>query len=186
MSTSIEPSLLPSSSPFQTQALSLTISLLPSSLIDVNRSIQKQLNSMLLKYNNSAEGVILAHDRLKIEDAGKILYEFPQIHYKVQTRVLTFSPAVGMTLIGKVQEGSSFPSHVGLLVCDYFNAMVPADALVEHGFRFDHDEYQWQWMSNDVTDQMRNLLSLQFEVERVHECAGIISIQGINPVARIQ
>ena len=132
---------------------------------------------MLLKYNNSAEGVILAHDRLKVEDAGKVLYEFPHIHYKVQTRVLTFSPEVGMILHGGVQDGSSFPSHIGLLVFDYFNAMVPADALVEHGFRFDHDTYKWE------SDEHQNLVVVQFEVEKIHECAGIISIQGIKPVA---
>ena len=118
-----------SSSPFQTQELSLTVSLLPASLIDVKHGIQKQLNSLLLKYNNSAEGVILAHEAMEMTDCGrgKILYEFPHVHYKIRTKVLTFSPVKGMKLRGNIvaAEGASFPSHIGLLVYDYFNAMIP-------------------------------------------------------------
>ena len=75
------------SSPFCKQTLQLKVSLLPSSLRDVRCSIEKNINQMLFTYNSTCQGVLLAYDDLKILDQGKILNEFPHIHYRLVSLV---------------------------------------------------------------------------------------------------
>ena len=87
-----------------------------------------------------------------------------------------------MKLVGKISE--SFPSHVGLLIHDFFNGMVSADNLVRAGFRFDAEQYTWLNVNVNATDDGDNNLALEylaFEVSKVHECAGVISLEGENP-----
>ena len=80
------------SSPFCKQTLRLKVSLLPSSLRDVRSSIEKNINQMLFTYNSTCQGVMLAYDDLKILDQGKILNEFPHIHYRsVSLLVVTWT-----------------------------------------------------------------------------------------------
>jgi len=131
---------------------------------------------MLFTYNSTCQGVLLAYDDLKILDQGKILNEFPHIHYSVSITALTFTPRKKMKLVGKISE--SFPSHVGLLVHDFFNGMVSADNLVRAGFRFDAEQYTWVNVDGGMDEALTNL---EFEVSKVHECAGVISLEGVNP-----
>ena len=162
------------STSFRTQTINLKISLMPSSLVDVEEAMAKQLNSLLLKYNNSARGVILAYDDVVIKNNGdgKVLFENPQIHYEVSAKILAFAPERDVLLRGKVNE--HFPSHLGLLVYNFFNAMIPADILVKNGFKF-YDNVWHDEISSVPLDEV------EFKVVKIHECAGVISIEGIEP-----
>lgn len=106
----------------------------------------------------------------------------PDEYNSVSITALTFTPRKKMKLVGKISE--SFPSHVGLLIHDFFNGMVSADNLVRAGFRFDAEQYTWLNVNVNATDDGDNNLALEylaFEVSKVHECAGVISLEGENP-----
>ena len=49
------------SSPFLVQQLDLVVSLLPSCLSDVQHHISKNVNGLLMKYNEGAQGVIISY-----------------------------------------------------------------------------------------------------------------------------
>lgn len=71
-----------------------------------------------------------------------------------------------------------FPSHVGLLVLDYINAMVSADTIRDAGFLFDHDLRTWTKEEGSVTISGGN--KVNFVVSKVHECDGTVSLEGVK------
>ena len=80
-------------------------------------------------------------------------------------------------LKGMVTE--SFPSHLGLLVLNYVNAMIPAEALHNAGYVFDHDKYIWVQEEESRIFEERDIID--FVVDKIHEVAGTISLEGSKP-----
>jgi hypothetical protein len=80
-------------------------------------------------------------------------------------------------LQGRVTE--SFPSHVGILVLDYINAMIPARGLQSAGYRYENESQQWTL--EDGSKFFSNGQTINFVVEKIHECAGAISLEGTKP-----
>lgn len=80
-------------------------------------------------------------------------------------------------LTGVVNE--CFPSHVGMLVHSYFNAMVSSDHLHSAGYAFDPDAQQWQQENGDKV--LGNDDKVDFVIEKFHECEGIVSMEGSHP-----
>ncbi|GKZ01102.1 hypothetical protein MPSEU_001061800 [Mayamaea pseudoterrestris] len=167
-------------SAFRKIQFELTVSILPSGLEDVSKTVQESLQHFLLKYSSGMKGVPLAFNSVKIlkNGSGNILNELPHIHYSVACDAVVFAPKQGQRLTGVVRE--SFHSHLSLVVYNYFNASVSADALREQGFTFDLEDEQWKTDDDEslalsVDDRIR------FKVLKVHESAGIISIEGEHP-----
>ena len=86
-------------------------------------------------------------------------------------------------LKGVVNE--CFPSHVGMLVRSFFNAMIPAAVLNNHGYEFNYLTQKWHKHRYDSSiDANVNVATIgindeiSFLVEKIHECAGVISIEG--------
>lgn len=79
--------------------------------------------------------------------------------------------------MGVVNE--CFPSHVGMLVHSFFNAMVSSDHLQSAGYVFDEDLHQWilegDCQALGIGDKV------EFTVQKLHECAGVISLEGSQP-----
>ena len=101
------------------------------------------MQSLLLRYSDGIGGILLSFDNIQIEDEnqqhhyddeprmtttttqqqrkgnsiatgnGRILDEFPHIHYYITSNILVFSPTLQQQITGVVNE--SFPSHVGIL-----------------------------------------------------------------------
>ena len=189
--------------PFHYKKSQFLVSLLPSSLHNIKKALYKSMHSLLLKYSDGVHGVILSFDNIQIDashsDAhhavGRILNEMPHIHYYITSNVLVFVPTLGMTLKGVVNE--SFPSHVGLLTLNYFNAMVDAEMLRECGYNYDYDSKEWKKKDKTNYDDddggvedsskydddgiLRVGDELFFDIEKVHECNGLISLEGSNP-----
>lgn len=171
-------------SPFQKKKVSVMLSLMPAAMANSQKAMNSAMQTMLLKYSDSLGGVLLSYDNVKIDETknggrfGRILNEMPHIHYYVTCDVLVFHPSVGSILLGVVNE--TFPSHVGLLVHELFNAMISAESLRQNGFLFDADTSEWSKQDTMVPISIGD--SIQFTVEKVHECNGLISLESKDPV----
>jgi DNA-directed RNA polymerase subunit E'/Rpb7 len=164
---------------FQKLQIELTVSILPSGLRDVSSSINDSMRQFLLRYSTALGGVPLAFNDIKLLKNGKgsILNELPYVHYTVACNATIFAPSAGRTLRGIVRK--SFHSHLSLVVLNYFNASISADALHAQGFTYHADEEQWKDEECNVTLALDD--KVEFQVVKVHESAGIISIEGAFP-----
>mmetsp|Transcript_13975 Transcript_13975/g.29463 ORF Transcript_13975/g.29463 Transcript_13975/m.29463 type:complete len:248 (-) Transcript_13975:995-1738(-) len=161
----------------------LSISLLPWSLKDCKQSVENSLRKMMLKYSNGLGGILMAYDDVQLRDhedenskgKGWILNELPHVHYDVSCNVLVFYPSIGCQLKGIVNE--CFPSHVGMLVFGYINAMVSAETIREAGYTFDVDLQTWTKGGDSITSGAK----INFVVTMIHECDGTISLEGDKP-----
>jgi DNA-directed RNA polymerase subunit E'/Rpb7 len=166
----------------QRKTIRMLFSLYPSDLEDIVAEIKRSLKQNLLKYVSGIEGVLLAFDNVRVvpnsgrRTAGVILNEQPQIHYHADLDTLVFAPAKDMRLRGTVTE--CFESHVGLLVHNFFNASITSDQLVTAGFSFDD---QGEWVHEDGSTTIAAEEMVNFTIEKVHECAGTISMEGMDP-----
>jgi hypothetical protein len=66
---------------------------------------------------------------------------------------------------------------VGLLVHNFFNASITADHLVTAGYSFESGE----WVNEDGSTLITAEEQVNFTVAKVHECAGTISMEGMDP-----
>jgi len=180
---------------FQQKKARLLVSLLPASLRNIQRAINGAMQSLLLRHSDGVDGVLLSFDNIEIKNDdtktnadgrrtnecggyyGRILDEMPHIHYYITCDILVFNPTVGQKMTGVVNE--SFPTHVGILVYDFFNAMVNADSLRASGYSFDSDLNEWSNDDTNATIQIDD--KLNFKVEKTHECNGMISIECSEP-----
>jgi len=173
-------------SPYVKRKIQISVALYPSALENKTTFIKKQIRSLLLKYSEGIGGVLLAFDNLKFVGDGKgkgslgqIRYELPHIHYVVEIDALVFCPKEGMKLTGKVNE--CYPSHVGLLIGSFFNAMVPSDHLRASGYVFDQDLQQWLLDTEEDSKVIGENDLITMKLEKLRECAGIISLEGSQP-----
>jgi DNA-directed RNA polymerase subunit E'/Rpb7 len=171
-------------SPFQKKSVNIMMSLLPSAMGNVQKAIHTSMQSMLLKYSDSLGGVLLSYDSIKIDERkndgryGKVLNEMPHMHFFTTCNVLVFNPSIGKSLTGVVNE--TFPSHVGVLVHELFNAMISAESLRDSGFTFDADLNEWS--KDDTMVPVAIGDSIKFTVDKMHECNGLISLECKEPI----
>jgi hypothetical protein len=177
-----------SQSPFQIKTARLLLSLLPGALNDIDKATHKAMESLLLKYSDGFGGVLLSFENIQMEkddnasgtngnSYGRIINEMPHIHFYVTADILVFNPSIGRELIGVVNE--AFPSHIGFLVHDLFNAMVSADSLRKVGFAFDPETSDWKNTKSLAT--VVNGDKMKFNISKLHECNGLISLECENP-----
>jgi DNA-directed RNA polymerase subunit E'/Rpb7 len=66
-----------------------------------------------------------------------------------------------------------------MLVHSFFNAMVSSDHMVSAGYVFDRELQQW------IHESSSNVIDIEdkvdFVIEKIHECEGIISMEGSHP-----
>eukprot|EP00752_Nemacystus_decipiens_P016184 g14473.t1 len=159
----------------------MCVSLLPSDIGDIYAGIRRNIYQFLMRYNESLGGVLLAVSELSFGDGardGRIEDEMPHIHFDVKAKAQVFCPRPGHVLEGRVNKVTS--THVGLLVCGIFNASVASESLGE-GFRFDLTNRQWRRVGLDAGGESGVIAvgdDLKFIVTRMHEAAGLISMEG--------
>lgn len=106
----------------QTRAL-LHIHLHPSSLLDVHLGVEEHINSLLLRYNESLDGIPVAYSDVKrLSKTGAVSPYFPLCHVPVSVSMTLLRPRPGMLLVGKVTEMSD--TFIGLLAFDYLNCVI--------------------------------------------------------------
>lgn len=175
-----------SGSPFHWRTIHCLISLQPSALSNLPNSLNQSMRNLLLRYYSCFGGVILSFENLEIISktndglkCGLIWNELPHINFSVKVDVLLFRPDVGMKLTGSINE--SFPSHVGILVHSFFNAVVHADDLREAGYVFDNELNEWKKDKSGFGESLEVSLDIEFTVEKVHEVNGDFSLEGSKP-----
>ncbi len=173
-------------SPFEGKQVQILVSLSPSALVNIPSALNTSMQSLLLKYSDSLGGVLISYNDIQLDDStsdgkrGRIINEMPHIHYQVKCNVLVFNPSPGTVLKGKVNE--SFPSHIGLLVHELFNGMISAELLRRNGFTFDDETHEWRKHENSVDRIIKIDDAMEFTVDRLHECNGLISLDCKDPV----
>lgn len=91
--------------------------------------LKEELESELLKFSQSLNGVPLAYDDVKIVGQhGDIYDDIGYIHMDIEANFIIFQPQKGQRLLGKVNKLSV--GHVGCLVHGCFNASIPKPGLV--------------------------------------------------------
>ena len=193
-------------SPYQIKTILGTVALLPSSLPDVSRHIHSLLHSLLLMYDASMGGVLLSLEEgvrllpvdYKISDGergnigrsgggggglvgGTIVDDLPYIHYRFQVKGLLFCPVVGMKLKGQVVECT--PTFITLTTHHILSTKISTEKLHEQGFYYNHTTLEWTRSAGGETPSTSIYLDdiVEFVVERIHECGGYISLDGIQP-----
>eukprot|EP00903_Cladosiphon_okamuranus_P008894 g8514.t1 len=160
----------------------MCVSLLPSDIGDIYAGIRRNIYQFLMRYNESLGGVLLAVSDLSFGDGareGRIEDEMPHIHFDVKAKAQVFCPRPGHVLEGRVNKVTS--THVGMLVCGIFNASVASDSMGE-GFRFDLTAREWRKRGRNTGGEGSEAIAvgtnLKFAVTRMHEAAGLISMEG--------
>jgi len=173
-------------SPFHWKTIHCLVSLQPSALSNLPKSLNQSMRNLLLRYYSSFGGVILSFENLEIISktdngltCGLVWNELPHMNFSVKVDALLFRPDVGMKLTGSINE--SFPSHVGILVHSFFNAVVHADDLREAGYIFDIELNEWKKDKSGFSDSLEVGLDIEFTVEKVHEVNGDFSLEGSKP-----
>lgn len=106
----------------------------PSKSNNVSDAIATQLSSLLFKFNESFDGVLLAYELEIIDSLGTIL---PGIHpyfgVKLKSKLLIFNPQPEMLLEGKVVKISQQAIHI--IVLGFSSAVIIEEDIREE-FRY--------------------------------------------------
>ena len=197
-------------SPYQTKTILGTVALLPSSLPDVTKCISTLLHSLLLMYDANMGGVLLSLEEdgiklLPIDNTtksnkqqrglvgGRVVDDLPYIHYRFQVSGLLFCPSVGMKLRGQVVECTA--TYITLTTHHILSTKISTAKLHESGFFYNDTTLEWtrerETTEGDDEGDDGVLLGpstsiylddvVEFVVERIHECGGYISLDGMRP-----
>ncbi|XP_077446960.1 DNA-directed RNA polymerase I subunit RPA43 [Stigmatopora argus] len=105
------------------------VALPPVYLNKKRTGLQGELQTELLKFSPSFQGVPVAYDDIRIvRQYGDIFDDSGYIHVDIEANYILFQPQGGQRLLGKVNKLAA--SHVGCLVHGCFNASIPKPNLV--------------------------------------------------------
>lgn len=156
-----------------TRSTLLAMHINPRFIGSLHHAVELHINSLLLKYNASLEGVPIAVGSFRtLSSKALVNSDFPLLHFEAGARFTVFAPQVGSTLLGQVNHVSS--DHVGMLVMGVFNASI-ASTNMKEGYSFDEAGYSW-------TDGQRSILTpgsfVQFVVTSFDIADDVFSIHG--------
>mmetsp|Transcript_4649 Transcript_4649/g.7045 ORF Transcript_4649/g.7045 Transcript_4649/m.7045 type:complete len:332 (+) Transcript_4649:62-1057(+) len=125
---------------------------------------------------------------------GRIVDDLPYVHYRFQFQGLLFCPNVGMKLKGQVIECT--PTFITLTTNHILTTKISTEKLNQQGFFYNGVTLEWTRervdtaMKQDTDDEDEVLGpstsiylddTVEFVVERIHECGGYISLDGASP-----
>ncbi|XP_056696123.1 uncharacterized protein [Spinacia oleracea] len=113
----------------------LSVYLHPSQTKDVIQSVNRELSSLLFKFNEIFDGVLLAHEVMDIPSRhGEILNGlFPYVGVRLTARLLLFAPKPDTYLEGKVVKVAQESIHVVVLG---FSAAIITHEDIRDEFKF--------------------------------------------------
>ncbi|KAJ1567854.1 Etoposide induced 2.4 mRNA, partial [Cladochytrium tenue] len=128
---------------FRVVSAKLFVHLAPAFAADVWAGVHDHLSRFLMKPMPELGGVLVAYSDVAIlEEAGKVMYDSPYVHFHIRATFTLFSPLVGAPIVGIVNKVSA--DHIGLLVCGVFNASVPKEQIRLDEFVWNDEVYEWQ------------------------------------------
>ncbi|XP_057838967.2 DNA-directed RNA polymerase I subunit rpa43 [Cryptomeria japonica] len=141
----------------------------PSRSADVEEGVLQLLSSLLLRYNEEFDGVVLAYFDIKVCDwTPKILSGLhPYLSLKLKAKLLLFSPKPGMLLEGTVNKVEK--DYMGAIVLGIFNAAIAFSDI--------HEDFSYQdnvngtpfWASTSNNHVIRLGSKIKFVVKSVQE-----------------
>ncbi|TQE12302.1 hypothetical protein C1H46_001955 [Malus baccata] len=112
----------------------LVVYLHPSTSNNVHKAILRELSSMLLRYNDTFEGIVLAYEFNILDKEAKIL---PGVHpyftVRLKAKLLLYSPKPDMLVEGKVVKVKQESIHVIILG---FSSAIITDKDIREEFRY--------------------------------------------------
>ncbi|XP_048429949.1 uncharacterized protein LOC103949555 isoform X2 [Pyrus x bretschneideri] len=112
----------------------LVVYLHPSTSNNVHKAILRELSSMLLRYNDTFEGIVLAYEFNILDKDAKIL---PGVHpyftVRLKAKLLLYSPKPNMLVEGKVVKVTQESIHVIILG---FSSAVITDRDIREEFQY--------------------------------------------------
>ncbi|NXX07940.1 RPA43 polymerase, partial [Larus smithsonianus] len=140
------------------------VALAPRYLGRKRTGIRAQLDTELLRYSESLQGVPVAYDNIKVVgELGDIYDDQGFIHLNIEADFVIFSPKKGKKLVGIINKVA--PSHIGCLIHGCFNASIPKPEQMSI--------VQWQELGLKIGDE------LKFQVSHLDsDAAGVFFIRG--------
>ncbi|NXW26843.1 RPA43 polymerase, partial [Phaetusa simplex] len=140
------------------------VALAPRYLGRKRTGIRAQLDTELLRYSESLQGVPVAYDNIKVVgELGDIYDDQGFIHLNIEADFVIFSPKKGKKLVGIINKVA--PSHIGCLIHGCFNASIPKPEQMSI--------VQWQELGLKIGDE------LKFQVLHLDsDAAGVFFIRG--------
>lgn len=152
-----------------------TVDLHPSKLASATEGVRAHLASLLLRWNEDLEGVLLAFRNERVlTQAATIHPYFPFVRLEVAAEVTVFRPRPGMRLVGTVNKVGA--DYVGLLVLGVVNASIAADQMRPE-FRPRLAEHCWV-SSKAARHRLEAGTKVHFDVAGVRRHGAFISIAG--------
>lgn len=141
----------------------------PSKTDDVQQGVLELLSSLLLRYNEEYDGVVLAYFDLKICDwTAKILNGLsPYLSLKLKAKLLLFSPKPGMLLEGKVNKVEK--DYIGVIVLGIFNAAIACTDIREEFCYQENVDGIPIWASTSDNHVIKLGSKIKFSVKSVQE-----------------
>ena len=109
--------------PIKSSRVTLPLYLSPSYLAQPLEGVREQLNRSMLKYVEQLGGVLMSYTNLRLQrPLGRIAFDAPEIHIRVQFKATYFAPKVGDVIDGTVSRVGG--DHIAILVNGVFNASI--------------------------------------------------------------
>ncbi|GAB4817406.1 hypothetical protein N2152v2_004452 [Parachlorella kessleri] len=152
-----------------------TVDLHPSKLSSVEKGVREHLNTLLLRYNEDLDGVLLSYSSERIlTHQAHIHPYFPLVRVEVAADAVLFRPQAGMRLVGTVNKiGADF---IGLLVLGVINAAIGAER-VRQDIHCRFLESCWRSQSNP-THVIEVGTQVYFRLAEVQLLGGYVSLVG--------
>ena len=100
------------------------------------------LDPLLMRYNDSVDGVVLGYDNIRFETpTARIAAESPFAYVWTTVDLLVWRPKTGMVLPGYVNLQSA--SHIGCLVDNTWNVSVPRERIPEE-WVYEEENGEWR------------------------------------------
>ncbi|KAI6046133.1 hypothetical protein EDC04DRAFT_2598341 [Pisolithus marmoratus] len=127
----------PSSSEFCTVNATTVLSVPPIFSNNLRAGVEEMLDSMVMRYIPSLQGVFLAHSNMRfLSRTAMVRGDCPFAICSVGFDATVWSPRVGMRLVGKINLYS--PDHVSVLVHRTFNVSIPRHHIPQDQWSFEY------------------------------------------------
>ncbi|KAH6914087.1 hypothetical protein BKA70DRAFT_1260398 [Coprinopsis sp. MPI-PUGE-AT-0042] len=126
-----------SDSEFQVVSATLQVSVPPAFAQSPRVGVEQMLDSLVMRYIPSLEGVVIAHSNLDFTaDKARIKGDCPFLICDIKFDATVWKPRIGSTMKGRIILSS--PDHISLLVHRTFNVSIPRHHIPSSQWEFEY------------------------------------------------